>query len=423
MESDKRDIVISQIRAGHDAISALNALNDDQISKALRVLAMAVLEHSNEILGANSLDLQKIDSSDYRYDRLKLTRERLEDISKGISSVAMLPSPLGRMLGWDVRSNGMVIRRVSVPLGVVGVIYEARPNVTLDVFALCFKSGNICLLKGSKDAYDTNKAIVDIIKKALMDLQINPNVVMLLPPEHEATDILITTTEWVDLVIPRGGSGLIKSVRSNAKVPVIETGAGICHTYFDESGDVAMGAEIIDNAKTRRVTVCNALDTLLVHEKRLKDLPALCRALIDSKVKIVADDRAMDALKGHYPNELLQRGCVEDDAHTEYLSYAMSIFTVKDLSAAVQHINMVGSKHSETIITTDSDAATFFQKEVDASCVYVNLPTSFTDGGQFGLGAEIGISTQKLHARGPMGLEALTTYKWLINGNGQVREK
>ena len=422
MEEDIKTITLNKIQAAHDAIFDLNALSDEQINKALRVVASTIKKHEKEIIDANASDLQKMDKGDYRYDRLKLTNSRLDDITSSIESIALLPSPIGNILDWGVRSNGMVIRRVSVPLGVIGIIYEARPNVTFDVFSLCFKSGNVCLLKGSKDAFNTNKVIVGIIKDTISKQGINPNVIELLPPDHEAMNILITSADKVDLVIPRGSSGLIQAVRNNSKVPVIETGAGICHTYFDKSGNVKIGAQIINNGKTRRVSVCNALDTLLINEERLDDLQNLCEPLIDSKVKLIADSQASEVLKQHYPNELLQRGSVEQDAHTEYLSYAMNVFTVKDVAQAVKHINTIASRHSESIITEDAEAAAYFQKQVDASCVYVNLPTSFTDGGQFGLGAEIGISTQKLHARGPMGLEALTTYKWLVNGKGQIRE-
>lgn len=411
------------VRNGHAAMSALNALTAADIDLALRALSISVIAHSKKILRANQSDLEKMNPTDFRYDRLRLTEERLADISKAISSVAMLPSPLGHILSWDVRDNGMVIRRVSVPLGVIGIVYEARPNVTLDVFSLCFKSGNVCLLKGSKDAYATNRMIVDLIREALSSVHFDPNVVQLLPPDHEATNDLITADGLVDMVIPRGGSRLIQYVHAHASVPVIETGAGICHIYFDEAGDAGIARAVVDNAKTRRVSVCNALDTLLIHKNRLGDLPDICGLLAESKVCLHVDSNACEALKGHYPAELLQGGAVEQDAHTEYLGYAMNVFTVGSLKEAVVHVNTIGSKHSESIITEDAAAADYFQREVDAACVYVNLPTSFTDGGQFGLGAEIGISTQKMHARGPMGLEALTTYKWLINGTGQIRSK
>jgi glutamate-5-semialdehyde dehydrogenase len=411
------------VRNGHAAMSALNVLTAADIDLALRALSISVIANSKKILRANQSDLEKMDPTDFRYDRLRLTKERLADISKAISSVVMLPSPLGHILSWDVRDNGMVIRRVSVPLGVIGIVYEARPNVTLDVFSLCFKSGNVCLLKGSKDAYATNRMIVDLIREALSSVHFDPNVVQLLPPDHEATNDLITADGLVDMVIPRGGSRLIQYVRAHASVPVIETGAGICHIYFDEAGDAGIARAVVDNAKTRRVSVCNALDTLLIHKNKLGDLPEICQLLAESKVRLHVDSNACEALKGYYPAELLQGGAVEQDAHTEYLGYAMNVFTVGSLKEAVVHINTIGSKHSESIITEDAVAADYFQREVDAACVYVNLPTSFTDGGQFGLGAEIGISTQKMHARGPMGLEALTTYKWLINGTGQIRSK
>ena len=360
-------------------------------------------------------------TGDPRYDRLKLTLPRLEGIASDMRNVSILPSPLGRVLKHSIRPNGMVLTRISVPFGVIGIIYEARPNVTFDVFSLCLKSGNACILKGGSDADCSNKAIIKVIHSVLERMGVDKQVVELLPSDRETTAELLEAVGYVDLIIPRGSSGLINYVRENAKVPVIETGAGICHTYFDEFGDVEKGARIIFNAKTRRVSVCNALDCVLIHEKRLPDLFALCEMLEEFNVEIYADEPAYEALEGRYPAELLFPA-TEESFGTEFLSYRMAIKTVSSLDAALQHIRMYSSKHSECIITEEEAAAETFTKRVDAACVYTNVSTAFTDGAQFGLGAEIGISTQKLHARGPMGLEELTSYKWIIKGNGQVRE-
>jgi glutamate-5-semialdehyde dehydrogenase len=319
-----------------------------------------------------------------------------------------------------VRPNGMELTKVSVPFGVIGIIYEARPNVSFDVFSLCFKSGNACVLKGGSDADCSNRAIVEVIHSVLERFGVNPHVVELLPADREVTAEMLRAADYIDLVIPRGSSSLIRFVRDNAVIPIIETGAGICHTYFDEYGDVEKGAAIINNAKTRRVSVCNALDCLIVHRDRLRDLPALCRKLQDSNVLIYADTLAYEALGSHYPLSLLMPA-VEDSFGTEFLSYTLAIRTVDNLENAIKHITEHGSRHSECIVTENQSNADLFTKVIDAACVYTNVSTAFTDGAQFGLGAEIGISTQKLHARGPMGLEELTSYKWIIEGNGQIR--
>ena len=335
--------------------------------------------------------------------------------------VADLPSPLGKTLMERTLPNGLRLRRVSVPFGVIGIIYEARPNVSFDVFSLCFKSGNACVLKGGKDADDSNQAIVAMIHDVLRQYGINPSVVELLPATHEATGEMLAAVGYIDLCIPRGGKRLIEFVRDNARVPVIETGAGVVNTYFDIEGDLDMGRRIVNNAKTRRVSVCNALDCLIVHEKRLTDLYKLCAPLADSQVLIYADEAAYNALSGQYPAELLKHA-TDESFGTEFMSYTMAIRTVSSLDEAIAHITTYGSGHSECIITNDKVAAQTFQAKVDAACVYVNAPTSFTDGGQFGMGAEIGISTQKLGPRGPMALDEITTYNWLIEGEGQVRE-
>lgn len=399
----------------------LALMDEKQINEVLLAVADAAVQHSKEILEANKEDLQRMDPANPKYDRLKLTPERLEGIASDMRNVAALPSPLGRILEETVRPNGLHLKKVSVPFGVIGIIYEARPNVSFDVFSLCLKSGNACVLKGGSDADCSNRAIVKVIHEVLAQLGVDTHVVELLPASREATAELLHAEGLVDLIIPRGSSNLINYVRREATIPVIETGAGVCHTYFDASGDIVKGAAIVNNAKTRRVSVCNALDCLLVHVSRLADLPALCAPLQDSKVTIYADEAAYKALEGHYPSDLLCHATA-DSYGTEFLDYKMAVRTVADIDEAVSHIYTYGSKHSECIVAEDKKAADYFCAMVDAACVYTNAPTSFTDGSQFGLGAEIGISTQKLHARGPMGLREITTYKWLIEGNGQIRK-
>ena len=404
-----------------EASRSLVTCGVENINQVLLMLADATESNAPQILKANADDLSRMDVNNPKYDRLKLTEERIHGIAEGIRNVALLPSPVGKVLSETVRPNGMRLTKVSVPFGVIGIIYEARPNVTLDVFSLCLKSGNACVLKGGSDADCTNRAIVEIIRNVLVQCFFNPDIVALLPTGHESTAELLNARGWVDLLIPRGGRGLIDFVRKNATIPVIETGAGVCHTYFDKYGNLEIGKAIIKNAKTRRVSVCNALDCLLVHWERLADLPEMCKALADFSVTILADTTAYEALKGNYPNELLQRAN-EGDYGTEFLDYKMSVCTSITLQGAIAHISKYGSGHSECIITDKPEVAEYFSKAVDSACVYVNVPTSFTDGGEFGLGAEIGISTQKLHARGPMGLEELNTYKWIIQGEGQTRK-
>jgi glutamate-5-semialdehyde dehydrogenase len=395
---------------------------DDQArNQLLLVLADKLLESSDEILAANAQDLARMDVSNPLYDRLLLNEARLKGIASDIRNVATLPTPLGKVLSDTHLDNGLHIRRVSVPFGVIGIIYEARPNVTFDVFSLCFKSGNACVLKGGKDADASNRAIVALIKSVLKENGIDENIINLLPPTHEATGEMLSAIGLVDLVIPRGGRKLIDFVRDNAKVPCIETGAGVVNTYFDETADLEKGKHIIFNAKTRRVSVCNALDCLLISQLRVQELPELVGDMAAKNVVLYADSAAYAALKDAYPAELLQEAS-EEDFGREFMDYKMAIKTVADVKEAVSHINRYGSGHSESIITNSSLNADYFRKKVDAACVYVNAPTSFTDGAQFGLGAEIGISTQKLGARGPMGLVAMTTYKWLIDGNGQTRQ-
>lgn len=414
-------VVREQLQEVYQAAKSLLRLSDDLIAEVLCAVADEIIAQADVILKANEQDLSRMDVANPKYDRLKLTFERLEGIAADMRNVSKLPSPVGKVLKEIVRPNGLNIKQVSVPFGVIGIIYEARPNVSFDVFSLCLRSHNACVLKGGSDAQDTNEASVGIIHGVLKRFGIDTHIVELLPGDREATAELLHARGLVDLIIPRGSSGLIRFVRDNATVPVIETGAGICHTYFDASGDVAKGAPIINNAKTRRVSVCNALDCVLLHRTRLASLPELCSMLSNSNVIIYADDEAYASLQGHYPDNLLQHA-QPDSFGTEFLDYKMAIKTVASLDDAIDSINAIASGHSECIVTEDKAAADRFCSEVDAACVYWNAPTSFSDGAQFGLGAEIGISTQKMHARGPMALEAITTYKWVIEGNGQIRK-
>lgn len=383
------------------ASRTLAAISDDRRNEILLAVAAAIISQKERIMSANSRDLARMEPSNPLYDRLQLTSSRLDGIASDMRNVASLPSPLGRVLRETVLPNGLRLKRVSVPFGVIGMIYEARPNVTFDVFSLCFKSGNACVLKGGKDADESNREEVALIHEILQQYGVSPDVVTLLPATHDATAAMLNAVGYVDVCIPRGGRKLIDFVRDNAKVPVIETGAGVVHAYFDEYGDVEMGARIIDNAKTRRVSVCNALDCLIIHRSRLSDLPKLLEPVKAKGVEIYEEESAWG---------------------TEFMDYKMSVKVVDSLDEAIAHITRYGSGHSECIITQDESNARRFQQLVDAACVYWNVPTSFTDGAQFGLGAEIGISTQKLGPRGPMGLEEITTYKWLIEGEGQVRE-
>lgn len=404
--------------AAKRAATQVALLPDEVRAEALVAVADAIEAHESELLAANAGDLARMDPQNPLYDRLKLDPGRLSGIASDMRHVAGLPSPLGRVLDDRTLPNGLHLRKVSVPFGVVGVIYEARPNVTFDVFALCLRSGNACILKGGRDADASNRAAVALIRQVLESLGLPPEAVTLLPPDHEAVGDLLGAVGYVDLVIPRGGRRLIDYVRDHARVPCIETGAGVVNTYFDKDGDLETGRRVVCNAKTRRVSVCNALDCLIVHASRLSDLPALVAPLAEHQVLLYADESAYDALQGRYPRV---EPAGPDSFGTEYMDYKMAVRTVSSLDEALAHISRYGSGHSESIVTDSEEAARRFQMEVDAACVYVNAPTSFTDGAQFGLGAEIGISTQKLGARGPMGLAELTTYKWLINGAGQIR--
>ena len=400
------------------ASKSLALLSDDQRSEILLAVADAILYNKERILEANARDLAKMSQDNPLYDRLQLTDVRLEGIAADMRNVASLPTPLGHITKQKTLKNGLRLCRVSVPFGVIGMIYEARPNVTFDVFSLCFKSGNACVLKGGKDADESNREEVALIHEVLRRSGISEDVVALLPATHEATGEMLNAVGYVDLCIPRGGRKLIDFVRDTARIPVIETGAGVVNTYFDKDGDLEMGKAIINNAKTRRVSVCNALDCLIIHESRLGDLPALCEEMAVKRVIIYADELAYAALDGKYP---YLEHATEESFGTEFMDYKMAIKTVGSLEEALAHIDKNGSGHSEAIVTMDEETARIFQTRVDAACVYWNAPTSFTDGAQFGLGAEIGISTQKLGPRGPMALEEICTYKWLIEGEGQVR--
>jgi glutamate-5-semialdehyde dehydrogenase len=402
------------------ASRALATVVPATIDAVLRDLADALLAHTDFVLAENAKDLARMPTADPRHDRLRLTPERLHGMAQDLRNVAALPSPLGAVLSEQKLANGLHLQKVRVPLGVVGIIYEARPNVTFDSLALCLKTGNACLLKGGSDAAASNAALLEVAGPVLARHGLPLAAATLLPPERAATEAMLLAVGLVDVVIPRGSQGLINYVRQHARVPVIETGAGVVHTYFDETGDLAKGQAIVANAKTRRVSVCNSLDCLLINKNRLADLPALVAPLAQAQVQLFADAAAHAALSGHYPAQLLAEA-QEHHFGTEFLAYKLAIKTVADLNAALDHIAQHGSRHSEAIITENAAHIDTFLQVVDAAAVYANASTAFTDGAQFGLGAEIGISTQKLHARGPMGLEELTSYKWLVRGTGQVR--
>lgn len=406
--------------AAREASRRLNLIAPQEIDNLLLRLADNTVQRTGEILAANRQDLARMDQANPKYDRLLLNESRIGGIADGLRRVASLPSPVGITLDQWTRPNGMRISKVSVPFGVIGVIYEARPNVTLDVAALCLKAGSAVVLKGGSDAQLSNEAIVRIIADTLAECGFPAAAAQLLPPSHEATAEMLDATGLIDLIIPRGGRALIDFVRDRSRVPVIETGAGVCSCYFHSSGDVEKGRNIIFNAKTRRVSVCNALDVLLIDRSRLADLPALAAPLAGKNVTIYADNNAYAVLmEGSYP---LLAHATGDDRGREYMDYKMAVETVASIDEALDYIARYSSRHSESIVAEDREACAQFMREVDAACVYTNLPTSFTDGGQFGFGAEIGISTQKLHARGPMGLREITTYKYLIEGNGQTRD-
>lgn len=419
MTTLKTMTTIANIKQAKKASYGLINLEDAQISEILLHVADTLEADTEKILKANAIDMGRMQPDNPKRDRLLLTSSRIKAIADDMRAVALLPSPR-KVIDTRIRPNGLEITRIAVPFGLIGVIFEARPNVTADVFSLCFKSGNACVLKGGHDADVSNAAIAESIHHALAERNVDTSVMTLLPSTREAGEIMMTARGIVDVIIPRGSHQLIDSVRAHSSVPVIETGAGVCHTYVDKDADIEKASAIINNAKTRRVSVCNALDCAIIHSSKVADLPAICTPLEKNDVAIYADERAYDALKDNYPERLLHRAQAEDFGR-EFLSYAMAIKTVDNIAEAIDHIGRFGSGHSEAIVTEDNLAADCFCRNVDAACVYVNAPTSFTDGAQFGLGAEIGISTQKLHARGPMGLDQLMTYKWIIRGNGQTR--
>ena len=404
------------------AAGKLNLVEHSKIVAVLQELAVQARANTDFILAENQKDLDRMDPEDPKFDRLKLTADRIDGIASDIENVAQLENPVGKLLKEMVRPNGLNIKKVTVPFGVIGIIYEARPNVTFDVFSLCLKSGNACVLKGGSDAIFSNQAIVSIIRKVLEQFDMDTNTVSLLPAGRLETHEMLRANGFIDLIIPRGSQGLINFVRDNATIPVIETGAGICHTFFDEFGDAQKGCEIVFNAKTRRPSVCNALDCLVIHQSRLNELPKFAEKLLEERVVIYADEPAFAEISKVYPKELLFEA-TDESFGTEFLSMKMSVKTVASFDEAIQHINTNTSKHSEAIVSENQEHIEMFRKMIDASSVYSNASTAFTDGAQFGLGAEIGISTQKLHARGPMALEELTSYKWIIEGNGQVRPK
>lgn len=412
--------ILEQLTAVNQASRLLVTLSDEEIAKILTELADLAIAETPYILAENEKDLTRMDPSNPKYDRLLLNPERLQGIAADLRKVAELPSPLNRTLEERSLPNGLELTRVSVPLGVIGIVFESRPNVTFDVFALCLKSGNASVLKGSRDAHFSNIAIVQLIHQVLAKRGLE-NVCYLAPSEREALPHILQADRYVNTIIPRGSQGLINFVRANSKVPVIETGAGIVHTYFDKSADLDKGKAIVENAKSRRVSVCNALDTLLIHKERLADLPVILQNLGEKHAcKVLADADALAVLQGNYPADLLQAAQTEDFG-TEFLSMKMSVKTINDLDEALDHIAKYSSKHSEAIVAEDGDTIARFLTEVDAAVVYANTSTAFTDGAQFGMGAEIGISTQKLHARGPMALRELTSYKWLVKGDGHIR--
>ncbi len=402
------------------ASKELQLIEEKKITQVLQALAKETENSVSYILSENKKDTERMPSSDPKFDRLLLTQERIFNIIKDIRNVSTLPSPIGKKMIEKNLPNGLNLSKISVPFGVIGIIYEARPNVSFDVFSLCLKSGNACILKGGSDAYFSNSAIVTIIKKVLQNENINPNICTFLPNDRSSTLALLHASNYVDLIIPRGSKGLINFVRENSKIPVIETGAGVCHTYFHKDGNLDIGKKIIFNAKTRKVSVCNSLDCLLIDSERINDLPDLCKKLEEKEVILYADECSYNELINFYPSKLLCKA-TQESFGTEFLDYKMAIKTVHSLEEAIDHITTYGSKHSEAIISENRDCINIFEKMVDAACVYANAPTAFTDGAQFDMGAEIGISTQKMHARGPMGLEELCTHKWIVEGNGQIR--
>ncbi|MCX7115162.1 MAG: glutamate-5-semialdehyde dehydrogenase [Gammaproteobacteria bacterium] len=412
--------VVSQLQLVKESSYHLRGLDEEERNDVLLMLAKLLRQSTHQIIEANKKDLSLLNNNDPKYDRLLLSEERICSIADDIEAVASLSHPRTVTLSEKRLENGLHIQKVSVPLGVVAIIYESRPNVTIDAFALCFKTGNACVLKGGKEAFHTNQILVELIHTVLRQHEVGHHAVYLLPLDREATQTLLKANNLVDVCIPRGSQALINFVREHASIPFIETGAGIVHTYVDESADIEKARLIINNAKTRRVSVCNALDTLIIHEKRLPDLPRIVDLLAHQQVEIFADEPSYHVLEPSYPNHLLHQATAENFGQ-EFLSYKMSVKTVSSVKEAVRHIMKYTSGHSEAILAEEKTTIAYFLDHIDAAAVYVNASTAFTDGGQFGMGAEIGISTQKLHARGPMALDALTSYKWVILGDGQIR--
>lgn len=410
--------ISQQLEAASHAKVDISNLAITKKSALLVQIADALEKNTSDIVLENKKDLDRMDSSDAKYDRLKLTEDRIHGLAQSVRDVANLPDPTGILLVEKHLANGLLIQKKSVPLGVVGVIYEARPNVTIDVAALCIQSGNVCLLRGGSDAWFTNSYLVNLIREELDKAGVNRDIVQLLPTDRMYVADLLTATKYVDIIIPRGSQSLIDYVRTHAKVPVIETGAGVCHTYVEETADLEMASKIVANAKISRPSVCNALDTILLDKSVAEDfISKLIPHFLEAKVEVYADDSVYDFF-GAYPYLVMAE---QSDFGREFLDLKCSIRSVSGIEDALSHIAKYSSKHSESIISTDADKIVNFMNSVDAAAVYSNASTRFTDGGEFGLGAEIGISTQKLHARGPFALEKLVTEKWFVTGNGQIR--
>ncbi len=412
---------LTKLKMTKNACYDLPFLSSKIMNSVLKEISKELAKETKLLLLANKRDIQKIDKNSYIYDRASLSPERVRSMINQLLVVANLPSPLGIILEKKVLPNNLVLSKLSVPFGVIGVIFESRPNVLLEVFSLCFKSGNACILKGGSETKYTNEFLVKIIKKILVKHCLDSNIINLLSSTRESVKNMLQADKFIDVIIPRGSKNLIEYVRENSSIPIIETGAGVVHTYFDKTGDVELGARIIHNAKTRRHSVCNALDTLIINKHCLREIPKLAAKLQEKMVILYADVTAYKMLSKCYNHKLLKKAKATDFGK-EFLSLSLSIKTVDSIKEAVDHINTYGSKHSEAIISSNQKNIEYFFSHVDAAVVYSNTSTSFTDGEQFGLGSEIGISTQKLHARGPLGLQALTSYKWIVRGAGQIRE-
>ncbi len=414
------DSILPQLKATHKASIQLRKLNDSDRKAILIRLADVVLEHKDFILESNRKDLEQMDDENPKKDRLLLTAQRIQGLAESLNEVAALPDPANIVLKSHHLDNGLDIQKISVPMGVVGVIYESRPNVTLDVASLCIRSGNACVLRGGSDAHNSNTSLVRLIHQVLDEFSISRECVKLLPTERKFVKELLEAERYVDIIIPRGSQELINFVRKNSLIPTIETGAGVCHTYVESSAQLAKAAEIVVNAKVSRPSVCNSLDTVIVDENIAQQfLPMIINGLKEYQVEIFADKKAYQILSDAGYSHL--RAAEPEDFGREFLDYKCSVKVVKDIDEALPHIQTYSSRHSEAIVSENPQNIDRFLMEVDAAAVYANASTRFTDGGVFGLGAEIGISTQKLHARGPFALEKLVTEKWIIKGSGQIR--